>query len=44
MTMKFVGLDIGSTTVKALADEGGVVRWCDYRRHDTRQADRKSVV
>lgn len=39
MTMKFVGLDIGSTTVKALADEGGVVRWRDYRRHDTRQAE-----
>lgn len=37
--MKFVGLDIGSTTVKALADDAGVPRWQDYRRHDTRQAE-----
>ncbi len=38
--MKIVGLDVGSTTVKALlADDGGDVVWRVYRRHDTRQAD-----
>jgi predicted CoA-substrate-specific enzyme activase len=37
--MKIVGLDVGSTTVKALADEGGKPLWQDYRRHDTKQAE-----
>jgi predicted CoA-substrate-specific enzyme activase len=34
-----VGLDVGSTTVKAVAVEGGEVRWRDYQRHHTRQAE-----
>ena len=36
-----VGLDIGSTTVKAVAArrEGGPVAWRDYRRHETQQAE-----
>lgn len=37
--MKVVGLDVGSTTVKALVDEGGRALWRDYRRHDSRQAE-----
>jgi len=35
-----VGVDVGSTTVKAVvaaADDGRIL-WRDYRRHDTRQA------
>jgi predicted CoA-substrate-specific enzyme activase len=34
-----VGMDVGSTTVKALAMEDGRVRWQDYQRHNTRQAE-----
>ncbi len=36
-----VGLDIGSTTVKAVAAprEGGPVAWCDYRRHEAQQTE-----
>ena len=34
-----VGLDIGSTTVKAAMAEDGVVRWQDYKRHNTKQAE-----
>jgi predicted CoA-substrate-specific enzyme activase len=37
--MLTVGLDVGSTTVKALAMESGVVRWRDYIRHNTKQAE-----
>lgn len=37
--MMIVGLDVGSTTVKALADERGAARWQDYRRHNTKQAE-----
>jgi predicted CoA-substrate-specific enzyme activase len=37
--MLTVGLDVGSTTIKASVMENGAVRWQDYRRHDTRQAD-----
>lgn len=37
--MIVVGLDVGSTTVKAVLSEDGVVRWRDYRRHDTKQAE-----
>ncbi len=37
--MKFVGLDIGSTTIKALACEDGKTLWQDYKRHDTKQAE-----
>ena len=36
--MIVVGLDVGSTTVKAVLWEDGSVRWQDYRRHDTKQA------
>ena len=35
-----VGLDIGSTTVKAVALKQGEVIWRDYQRHDTRQAEK----
>ncbi len=37
--MLTVGLDVGSTTVKAAVSEGGVVRWQDYKRHNTKQAE-----
>jgi predicted CoA-substrate-specific enzyme activase len=37
--MKMVGLDVGSTTVKALAIDGEQVLWRDYQRHNTRQAE-----
>ena len=37
----FVGIDVGSTTVKGVAVEfpAGRVVWQDYRRHESRQAD-----
>lgn len=36
-----IGLDVGSTTVKAVAMDaaGGAILWQDYRRHKTRQAE-----
>ncbi len=36
-----VGIDVGSTTVKAvvLDAETDILRWKDYQRHDTRQAE-----
>jgi predicted CoA-substrate-specific enzyme activase len=37
--VKIVGLDVGSTTVKALADAGGTPVWQDYKRHNTKQAE-----
>jgi predicted CoA-substrate-specific enzyme activase len=37
--MLTVGLDVGSTTVKAVVMQGGAVRWQQYRRHNTKQAD-----
>jgi predicted CoA-substrate-specific enzyme activase len=37
--MIVVGLDVGSTTVKAVLWEDGIVRWQDYQRHDTKQAE-----
>jgi predicted CoA-substrate-specific enzyme activase len=37
--MLTVGLDIGSTTVKAAVTENGAVRWQDYKRHNTKQAE-----
>ncbi len=37
--MKVVGVDVGSTTVKAAVVEDGRLLWQDYRRHDTRQAE-----
>jgi len=38
--MKLVGLDVGSTTVKAAVVEDGRVSWQDYQRHNTRQAEK----
>ena len=38
--MKYVGMDVGSTTVKALVIEDGAVQWRDYQRHNTRQAEK----
>jgi predicted CoA-substrate-specific enzyme activase len=41
--MKIVGVDVGSTTVKAVAVESGeksAVLWRDYQRHGTRQAEK----
>ncbi len=35
-----VGLDIGSTTVKAVALQQGKVIWRDYQRHDTKQPEK----
>jgi len=37
--MLIVGLDVGSTTVKAAVSENGEVRWKDYQRHNTKQAE-----
>jgi activator of 2-hydroxyglutaryl-CoA dehydratase len=37
--MLTVGLDVGSTTVKASVMENGAVRWQDYTRHNTKQAE-----
>lgn len=39
--MKIVGMDVGSTTVKAVVVDGeGEVVWRDYQRHNTRQAEK----
>ena len=38
--MKFVGVDVGSTTVKAVVVEEGRTAWRDYQRHNTRQAEK----
>jgi predicted CoA-substrate-specific enzyme activase len=38
--MKIVGMDVGSTTVKAVAMEHDAVLWRDYQRHGTRQAEK----
>jgi predicted CoA-substrate-specific enzyme activase len=37
---KYIGMDVGSTTVKALVMEDGKVLWQDYQRHNTRQAEK----
>jgi predicted CoA-substrate-specific enzyme activase len=37
--VKIAGIDVGSTTVKAVLVEDGEVLWRDYRRHHTRQAE-----
>jgi predicted CoA-substrate-specific enzyme activase len=37
--MKLVGVDVGSTTVKAVVVEDGRVLWQDYKRHNTKQAE-----
>jgi len=38
--MKLVGVDVGSTTVKAAVVDEGRVTWQDYQRHNTRQAEK----
>ncbi len=38
--MKLIGLDVGSTTVKAVVVDDGRVAWQDYQRHNTRQAEK----
>jgi predicted CoA-substrate-specific enzyme activase len=38
--MKIVGIDVGSTTVKAAAVEGDTVLWRDYQRHKTKQSEK----
>jgi predicted CoA-substrate-specific enzyme activase len=37
--MRIAGIDVGSTTVKAVLVEDGQVLWQDYQRHGTRQSD-----
>jgi predicted CoA-substrate-specific enzyme activase len=37
--MLTVGLDVGSTTVKAVVMESGALRWQHYLRHHTKQAE-----
>ncbi|MCG3202034.1 MAG: hypothetical protein NFCOHLIN_01907 [Gammaproteobacteria bacterium] len=37
--MLTVGLDVGSTTVKAAVAADGATRWKDYQRHNTKQAE-----
>jgi len=37
--MLTVGLDVGSTTIKASVMENGAMRWQDYTRHNTKQAE-----
>jgi predicted CoA-substrate-specific enzyme activase len=38
--VKIVGMDVGSTTVKAVAVEDDRVLWRDYQRHGTKQAEK----
>jgi predicted CoA-substrate-specific enzyme activase len=40
-TQYIIGLDVGSTTVKAVVSRAGEAQllWKDYRRHETRQAE-----
>jgi len=38
--MRLIGMDVGSTTVKAVVVEDGQVLWRDYQRHNTRQAEK----
>ena len=38
--MKLAGVDVGSTTVKAVLVDGDRVTWRDYQRHNTRQAEK----
>jgi len=33
-------MDVGSTTVKAVATHDGQVLWQDYQRHDTKQPEK----
>src|SRR5262249_29299271 len=38
--MKLAGVDVGSTTVKAVLVADGKTLWQDYQRHNTRQAEK----
>src|SRR5262245_23201128 len=38
--MKLVGVDVGSTTVKAVVVNDRTIIWQDYQRHNTRQAEK----
>ena len=38
--MKLAGVDVGSTTVKAVLVEDGKTLWQDYQRHNTRQGEK----
>ena len=38
--MKIAGIDVGSTTVKAVLVEDDRILWQDYQRHRTRQAEK----
>ena len=38
--MRVAGIDVGSTTVKAVLMQDGEVLWQDYQRHHTRQAEK----
>ncbi len=38
--MMIVGLDVGSTTVKAAVEKEGEIIWKDYQRHNTKQAEK----
>jgi predicted CoA-substrate-specific enzyme activase len=38
--MTIVGMDVGSTTVKAVAVDNDQVLWRDYQRHNTKQAEK----
>src|SRR5262249_59109995 len=38
--VKLVGVDVGSTTVKAVVTQDGKITWQDYQRHNTRQAEK----
>ena len=38
--MKLAGFDIGSATVKAVVVEDGEIRWQDYQRHHSHQAEK----
>jgi len=38
--MLTVGLDVGSTTIKAVAMRDGTPLWQDYQRHNTKQAEK----
>jgi len=38
--LRMIGVDVGSTTVKAVVVEDGRVVWQDYQRHNTRQGEK----
>jgi activator of 2-hydroxyglutaryl-CoA dehydratase len=42
--MPSLGIDVGSTTVKAVLVRDGEVVWQDYQRHNTHQAEKKYLI